>query len=64
MADQVPDNLMAVLLGLTFCVISPLIAPIALLFFLVNNIVGRYQLVYVYTDRFQSGGKVCMSCQI
>ncbi|KAK9919147.1 hypothetical protein WJX75_009706 [Coccomyxa subellipsoidea] len=55
---EIPDNLMAVLLGLTFCVISPLIAPVALLFFIVNNIVGRYQLVYVYAERFQSGGKV------
>lgn len=55
---EIPDNLMAALLGLTFCVISPLIAPIVLLFFIVNNIVGRYQLIYVYTERFQSGGKV------
>ncbi len=61
---EIPDNLMAVLLGLTFCVISPLIAPVALLFFIVNNIVGRCQLVYVYAERFQSGGKVrcCPSC--
>jgi hypothetical protein len=58
---EIPDNLMAVLLGLTFCVISPLIAPVALLFFIVNNIVGRYQLVYVYAERFQSGGKVWSS---
>ena len=27
---EIPDNCMALLLGLTFCVISPLIAPIAL----------------------------------
>ncbi|BDA46964.1 CSC1-like protein At4g02900 [Coccomyxa sp. Obi] len=60
---EIPDNLMAVLLGLTFCVISPLIAPIVLLFFIVNNITGRYQLIYVYTERFQSGGKVWREVQ-
>ena len=27
---EIPDNVMALLLGLTFCIISPLIAPIAL----------------------------------
>lgn len=55
---EVPDNIMAILLGLTFCVVSPLIAPIALIYFIVNNIIGRYNLVYVYTPRFESGGKV------
>jgi hypothetical protein len=55
---EVPDNMLAILLGLAFCVVSPLIAPIALLYFLVNNIIGRYTLVYVYSERFQSGGKV------
>ena len=55
---EIPDHLIAALLGLTFCVISPLIAPVALLYFAVVNVVGRYQLVYVYAQRFQSGGKV------
>jgi hypothetical protein len=55
---EIPDNAMAVLLGLTFCVISPLIAPVALLYFVVNSIIGKYTLIYVYAERFQSGGKV------
>ena len=55
---EIPDHCMALLLGLTFCVISPLIAPIALLYFVVNSIIGKYTLIYVYAERFQSGGKV------
>ena len=55
---EIPDNIMALLLGLTFCIISPLIAPIALLYFVVNSIIGKYTLIYVYAERFQSGGKV------
>lgn len=55
---EIPDNCMALLLGLTFCVVSPLIAPVALLYFLVNSIIGKYTLIYVYAERFQSGGKV------
>ena len=55
---EIPDNVMALLLGLTFCIISPLIAPIALLYFVVNSVIGKYTLIYVYAERFQSGGKV------
>ena len=55
---EIPDNIMALLLGLTFCIISPLIAPIALLYFVVNSVIGKYTLIYVYAERFQGGGKV------
>ena len=58
---EIPDNIMALLLGLTFCIISPLIAPIALLYFVVNSVIGKYTLIYVYAERFQSGGKVSLS---
>ena len=58
---EIPDNIMALLLGLTFCIISPLIAPIALLYFVVNSVIGKYTLIYVYAERFQSGGKVSPS---
>ena len=52
------DHATALLLGLTFCVISPLIAPVACIYFLVSTVMGKYQLVYVYAQRFQSGGRV------
>ena len=55
---EIPDHIIALLLGLTFCVISPLIAPVALIYYAVVTIIAKYQLVYVYAQRFQSGGKV------
>lgn len=58
---QVPDHTMAILLGLGFCVVAPLIAPIALLYFLVCTLIGKYQMVYVFTPSFQSGGRVCLN---
>ena len=49
---------MSILLGLGFSV-APLIAPIGLLYFLVMLLIGKYQMVYVFTESYQSGGKVC-----
>ena len=57
---QVPDHTMAILLGLGFCVVAPLIAPIALLYFLICTLIGKYQMVYVFTPSFQSGGRVSL----
>lgn len=56
--SEVPDHTMSILLGLAFSVVEPLIAPIGLLYFLVMTLIGKYQMVYVFTDTFQSGGKV------
>ena len=56
--SEVPDHTMSILLGLTFSVVAPLIAPIGLLYFLVMTLIGKYQMVYVFTESFQSGGKV------
>lgn len=55
--SEVPDHTMTILLGLAFSVVEPLIAPIALLYFLVMLLVGKYQMMYVFTEKFQSGGK-------
>jgi hypothetical protein len=54
----VPNDTMAFLLGLTFCTICPLIAPVTLGYFMFNYIVWKYQQVYTYTPRYQSGGLV------
>jgi Calcium-dependent channel, 7TM region, putative phosphate len=55
---QTPDLTIAILLGLVFCVIAPLIAPVALLFFLATSELFKYQLLYVFTQPFESGGLV------
>jgi len=48
----------AILLGLVFCVIQPLMTPIALSYFLVNSFLYKYQLIYVHKPQFESGGMV------
>ena len=55
---EVPDHMMALLLGLVFCIVSPPIAVIAAAYFLVNSIIARYQVCYVYSPRFETGGQV------
>lgn len=54
---EVPDHMMAMLLGLVFCIVAPPIAVIAAAYFLVNSIIARYQVCYVYTPRFETGGQ-------
>ena len=56
--SDIPDHTMSSLLGLGFSVVAPLIAPIGLLYFLVMLLIGKYQMVYVFTESYQSGGKV------
>ena len=59
--SEVPDHTMSILLGLAFSVVEPLIAPIGLLYFLVMTLIGKYQMMYVFTEKFQSGGKASCS---
>ncbi|GAB4818294.1 hypothetical protein N2152v2_005340 [Parachlorella kessleri] len=54
----VPDDTIAALLGLVFCTICPLITPIAFVYFAITLTVYKYQLLYVYRQEYQSGGKV------
>ena len=49
--------MMALLLGLVFCIVAPPIAVIAAAYFLVNSIIARYQVCYVYSPRFETGGQ-------
>jgi len=48
------DNIV-VLLGLAFCVICPIIAPVALVYFTTSYIVRKYNLVYVFRQPYQAG---------
>ncbi len=53
-----PHHTIAFLLGVVFCIVAPVITPVALAYFLVNSLINKYQMVYVFTKRFESGGKV------
>jgi hypothetical protein len=53
---RVADDTIAILMGLSFSVMCPIIAPTALIFFLVSFLVWKYQLVYVYNPPYEAGG--------
>ena len=52
------------LIGLVYCVIQPIIAPLALIYFLVGMLIWKYQVVYLYVPLVESGGKVSLHKQI
>lgn len=56
--SDVPDHTIAILLGLEFCIMEPLITVVALLYFLATLIVYKYQMLYVFAPKYQNGGKV------
>ncbi|KAL4447960.1 hypothetical protein ABPG75_005179 [Micractinium tetrahymenae] len=53
----IPDDTISLLLGLVFSLVCPIIAPMALIYFLVVFTVWKYQLLYVKSQRYQSGGQ-------
>eukprot|EP01025_Chloroclados_australasicus_P018159 TRINITY_DN1940_c0_g1_i1.p1 TRINITY_DN1940_c0_g1~~TRINITY_DN1940_c0_g1_i1.p1 ORF type:complete len:953 (-),score=103.81 TRINITY_DN1940_c0_g1_i1:1934-4792(-) len=59
---EIPEHTITILIGLCFCCVQPLIAPICLLYFVSATIISRYQLVYVYREKFQSGGRMWPIC--
>ncbi|KAK9861196.1 hypothetical protein WJX84_002371 [Apatococcus fuscideae] len=56
--NEVPDHTIAILLGLEFCIMEPLITVVALLYFLATLIVYKYQMLYVFAPKYQNGGKM------
>jgi Calcium-dependent channel, 7TM region, putative phosphate/Cytosolic domain of 10TM putative phosphate transporter len=55
---QIPADTIAALLGFTFCLICPIIAPLALLYFAVSYLVNKYHVLAVAKESYQSGGLV------
>lgn len=58
--DVLPNHTLVILLGVVFAAINPIITLTALVYFVTNIIVWRYQLLYVYKEEYQSGGKLWM----
>jgi Calcium-dependent channel, 7TM region, putative phosphate len=50
--------MLAMLLGLIYCTISPLMCPIVLCYFAVAWILSKYQAIYVLRSEYESGGQV------
>ena len=57
---QVANDTIIMLIGLVYCVIQPIIAPLAMIYFLVGMLIWKYQVVYVYVPLVESGGKVSL----
>ena len=55
---QVANDTIIMLIGLVYCVIQPIIAPLAMIYFLIGMLIWKYQVVYVYIPLVESGGKV------
>lgn len=55
-----PDNTISLLLGLVFCIICPVITPVACFYFAMQYLVWKYQLIYTYGNAYQTGGLLWM----
>jgi hypothetical protein len=51
----VPGDTIVILLGVTFCVMCPIIAPVSLVYFTTAYIVHKHNLVYVFRQPYQAG---------
>ena len=56
-AAQMPQHTITILLGLVFCIMNPIITPVCLIYFMIITITEKYNLLYVYTFEYQSGGQ-------
>ena len=61
---QVANDTIIMLIGLVYCVIQPIIAPLAMLYFLIGMLIWKYQVVYVYVPLVESGGKVSLHLRL
>ncbi|KIZ05265.1 Uncharacterized protein RSN1 [Monoraphidium neglectum] len=55
---RIPDQTIIMLLGIVFSCIQPLILVSMLIFFAMSLLVEKYNFVYVFRRRFESGGRM------
>ena len=46
-----------ILLGLVFCCMNPLLPAMCLIYFLINSLTEKYNMMYVMRAKFQAGGR-------
>lgn len=54
---DIPRHSLIILLLLVFSVQQPFLALACIAYFAVNCVTARYQLLYVFREQFQSGGR-------
>ncbi len=52
------DHTFAILLGLVYCIIQPVMAPLILIYCFINFGIAKYQAIYVKRPAYESGGLV------
>jgi hypothetical protein len=55
--STLPFHTFAHFLGLIYTVVNPMLAPTVLFYFCLNYVIGAYQNLYVFTRKFESGGR-------
>ena len=55
---QLPRHMLILFVGIVFSVINPLVPVMTIVYFAVALLTERYNLLYIYTPIFESGGKV------
>jgi Calcium-dependent channel, 7TM region, putative phosphate len=53
---RIPNDSIAMMLLLVFCIAQPLISVVALLYFFISYVYWRYDVLYSYRDAFETGG--------
>ena len=56
-SDNVPNHTLALLFMMTFCVMQPLVTLAAMAYFAATSFVARYQLLYMFREKYQAGGR-------
>lgn len=54
---EYPAHLLIFVIGFTYAVVAPVLSPVCLVYFLIGWVVKRYQVMYMFVPRFETGGQ-------